>query len=715
MSVQDVARSNFTAGQISQKLGMRLDVGKRANGCAGLTNMIPLAYGGVTRRPATRYVAPTKGDGDAALIAFEFNTTQAYVMEFGDGYARVFADRGQLRAGAHGGVVQNGAFDASAGWTASAVTIAAGVATFAAGGVLKQAVTLSDPEARVVIAFKVDGSNALADRLSLAIGTTDGGSELQSAEEFGVGWHSWDVTPGVGVGTLHLTFSRVGGAPTLDDVVFLDDAPLEFGAPYTAAQAHKLRTTQSADILYLAQRDHHPYVVKRRGNYRWSLEFYAISSDPFDEDDRYPATVAFHEARLVYGGTAEKPDTLWFSVKNGFDDFTTGDEDDDALTVTLNAQKPHEIRWMASADDLRVGTSGAEWRVFGQDNQAITPDTIDARETTTRRSAQAAALKIDDVILFLERTGRKLRELLYVFESDGYKARDLNLLSDEIADAARMVQFDYQQEPYSIIWARCDDGSLLSLTYDRDQEVTAWARHRIGGVSDGVAFAQVESLAGIPAPNGRQDDVWFVVKRRINGQTRRYVEHLADFFAPSAPNDTAAMRFADAGASYEGASAIAITGLDYLEGETVQVLANGAVHPELSVAGGSVTLQAPANKVDVGLGSVAEIEDHFGPILRTPRGVARGLLQQVRRLRLDLLDSYEGVEVVYRGEGEVRAERLVFRDGDDPLDKAASLFTGMRLLDYPGAADRNLQIIIRQSDPVALHVRGWVAEMEAFD
>jgi len=89
--------TNFTSGEISPRLLGRVDVTKYFNGCQELENFIVMPHGGVDRRPGTYFVSTTKISGKMVrLVPFEFSTTQAYILEFGENYIRVYKDRGQV-------------------------------------------------------------------------------------------------------------------------------------------------------------------------------------------------------------------------------------------------------------------------------------------------------------------------------------------------------------------------------------------------------------------------------------------------------------------------------------------------------------------------------------------------------------------------------------------------------------------------------------------
>jgi hypothetical protein len=149
----------------------------------------------------------------------------------------------------------------------------------------------------------------------------------------------------------------------------------------------------------------------------------------------------------------------------------------------------------------------------------------------------------------VQRALRKLRELAYVFEDDGFRAPDLTLVAEHISRTG-IIEMAYQSEPQSLIWVPVTDGTLLCLTYDRDQKVVGWSRHVIGGVSDaGTTQAKVESVAVIPNTAGTADELYMVVQRYINGTTRRYIEYLKPHWEETLDHEDAF--FVDSGLSLD--------------------------------------------------------------------------------------------------------------------------------------------------------------------
>lgn len=304
----------------------------------------------------------------------------------------------------------------------------------------------------------------------------------------------------------------------------------------------------------------------------------------------WPSSVVFFLDRLCFACAGLESQNIWMSQSGVYDDFGRGDPlvDSDGITVTLSARKMNGIRNLVALNTILAFTSSTEWSIGPGSDGVLSPTSIQVRCQGYRGSAVADPLVIGNRGLFFQPMGAILRDFGYDFSSDGYTGDDLTVFSNHLFDNHNVVEMAYAQEPDSLVWCVRDDGSMLAMTYMKEQEVLAWTRHTTDG--------EFESVCSIPG-NGF-NEVWVVVKRTINGATVRYIERLAQRMTSTDVKD---QYFVDAGITYSGAEATEITGLDHLEGEEVAVLADGDVVNDLTVSGGKITLPAAAAKVHVGL------------------------------------------------------------------------------------------------------------------
>jgi hypothetical protein len=256
----------------------------------------------------------------------------------------------------------------------------------------------------------------------------------------------------------------------------------------------------------------------------------------------------------------------------------------------------------------------------------------------------------------------------------------MTLLSEHIT-AGYLKDMDYQQEPDSVIWACTADGKMLSLTYERPEEVIAWAEHEIGGTS-----VEVESVSVIT--NTTQDQLWVAVKRTVNGSVVRHIEYLdPDINVDSGITGTVST------------ATTSVSGLSHLEGETVKLVINDSVFPDKVVSSGAISISVPTGwtnvDIQVGLG--------YTSTLKTMRvesgsqaGKAQGLKKRWNEVKVRLLNT-TGVKI--------NDDQLPFRTSSTPMSSGIGLFTGDKRVTNLGW-DRDGIIEIKQEQPLPLTVLG---------
>lgn len=243
---------------------------------------------------------------------------------------------------------------------------------------------------------------------------------------------------------------------------------------------------------------------------KWSFQ-------PWDSVLGFPAVCTFYRERLVFMRGAK----LWASVPGDFENFAPRDGaetlPDSALSIDITSEQLNEAVWLASAGSLIVGTRGSEFSV-GEvtTNDSFGPGNVQAKQETAHGSRQVAPARVGNAILFVQPSGRRVQNIQYSFNVNGYDTVDMTVLAEHIANG-QIIQFAYAQEPHSMVWAACKNGKLICLTFMAEQEVMGWHGHSI---------AAVESVAVIPDSTGTFDQLWMIVNRTINGVTRRYVEYL---------------------------------------------------------------------------------------------------------------------------------------------------------------------------------------------
>ena len=416
----------------------------------------------------------------------------------------------------------------------------------------------------------------------------------------------------------------------------------------------------------------------------------------------YPRAVCVHEQRLCFGGTAHQPTTVWCSRIDDFENFQLGAKEDSGLQFSVASSEGNRIAWMFSQKRLMLGTSGDEWTIGGADSGSpFSATNVQAQKQSSFGSKTMRAILLNDVLLFIQRRGRKVRELTYNFERDGWVAPDLTVLSEHIT-SGEIVEMAFQQQPDAILWAVRGDGKLVGMSYERDQNVVAWHRHSTDG--------DFESVATVYGLSGADDEVWFVVKRTINGQTKRYIER----FKPDNRVNFEAQNkddwwYLDCAKRYSGTATSTVTGLSHLQGKSVGILANGAVQPSATVASGQITLSKPFTKVLAGLPYTSTILPmKFDFALQD--GPTRGRRKRINRATVSLYKSLGG-EVSTNGTEWLWLYR---RDFDDPMDASPPPFSGDAEVVVAGDHSFDGDFYLRQVQPYPLTIRALVIKLDVF-
>ncbi len=664
-----VQLTNFTGGELSPRLDGRNDLAKYATGCKTLENMIIFPHGSAARRSGTQFVAEVKDSSkETRLIPFEFSTTQTYILEFGDQYIRFYKDDGQILSGGSAYEISSPyleaeLFDIKFAQSADVMYICHpnhAARKLARTGHTSWTLTEVDFQNGPFMDHNISTTTLTPSHTSvgssgnLTLSSTTGVNDDQ-------GWLSTDV----------------------DRLVHFKDG-------------HYKITSVTSNLIAVAT----SIVAPSSGS---ADTDFALGS--FSDTTGHPSCVTFFEQRLVFAATLSQPQTIFFSKSGDYenmdDNYHGTVADDDAIIYTIASNQVNAIRFMTATRTLIIGTAGGEFAVSGGGTDiAITPTNILIKKQSNNGAANVDALAVGNATLFLQRAKRKLRELAYNFDVDGYVAPDLTILAEHISEGG-FKQLSYQQEPNQIIWCVRNDGQLVGLTYQREQQVVAWHRHIFGG------SAVCESVATIPTDDSEYQ-TWVINKRTIDGSTKRYVEYLHNYDFNE--TDDTSFNFLDSQLEYDGSPATTISGLDHLEGEEVSILADGATHPNKTVSSGEITLDRSASKVKVGLPYTSLLQT-----MRIDAGAQNGTSQsKTKRIYEITARLYEsiGIEV---GPDLNNMERIPFRSSADEMDEGINVFTGDKEIEFRGNYETDGFIFVRQTQPLPLTILSLYPKLQTND
>jgi len=468
---------------------------------------------------------------------------------------------------------------------------------------------------------------------------------------------------------------------------------------------------QSADEMYLAQKDVEPMVIKRYSHECWVVETLVFSTTspaavPTEWGaNKWPEHVFFHQQRLGYAGNDTNRQTVWMTDAGDFLSFSANSPllASDKVVFTLDSGTQNKIQWVVSGKALSIGTLGDEWSVVGGSQSAITPSNLLSQKQTSNGSEPIKPLQVGTSILFIEQHGRTVNEFTYEYNVDGYQTADLTILSDHLTEDYGITNWAYQRTPGSTVWAIRADGVMLGLTYQRQHKVIGWHRH----VTDG----EFKAVATIPGQT-REDDVWVIVSRELpSGTTGYYIERMHTKFKEDNASDG---RFLDSFLAYSGTAVDTISNLDHLEGKTVHILTEGMVHPDQVVSSGQISLQSEFTEVVVGLPYESRIAPNIVE-LSDSLGTSLGRRQRILAAHVNLYKSVGMSIGTVREDGTEYDEEVPFRLPSDTLDEEIPLFTGWKAWPFREGYVENPNYYIKQTQPLPLTVRAVVDVIEVLE
>lgn len=770
MPGSDMARASetqhsFNAGELSSLMLGRQDITKYGSGLFTCLNAIPLTQGAWVRRPGTAFLHQTKFNSKASrVIPFQYSITQTYILEFGEQYIRFFTDHGILTQTA-----QNITGISNA---AVAVLTYNGADTYANNDrvYVSGVVGMTQVNNREFVVTNVNtGANTfeLYDTDGAAVNSTGYGTWTSAgavAEIFQVTTAFVEadlaqirvVQSADTLYILHPDYPpqrlvRVSATSwSLTDLVFTDgpyDSLNTTATTLTPSAATGAGVTLTASAITGINNDTGfqttdiDRLIRIREGTTWGyVQITAWTSTTvvtvtvlstltntsakvnwrmgvWSDTTGFPSCGTFYDDRLFLAGAALFPQRLDGSKTGVYTNFSPSDTagtiaDDNAVAFALNSDDVNAIHWMSPNEKcLLAGTTRGEWQIRASSlNEAITPTNITGKPSSRHGSADAAPVAAGKVTLFIQRANRKVREMAYVFEVDGFRAPDMTLLAEHITRPS-IDELTYQSQPQAVVWGVRSDGTLLGFTYERDQDVTAWHRHELGGQSDsgGLLIPVVESVAVVPAPDGSRDELHMVVQRYINGGSKRYIEYLSKFWEVEDEQEDAF--HVDCGWTVVNSPASAtVTGLWHLEGETVGVYADGAKHPDVVVTNGTVTLNAAASVVS--LGYYYNSDGQTMPLEGGAQdGSAQGKIRRVHRVGFWLVDT---LGLKYGKDADNLTEILV-RQWGDLHGMATPLFTGVVRKRFEGTYDKLGQIYWRADGPFPANVLAVMPQYEVAD
>ena len=652
---------NFNSGELSPFVDARSDVEKYRSGCRILENMIPKIYGCARRRPGFKFIDDAYSTSyTSRVLDFEYSDSIAYLVEFNHQICRFFYNGAVLQSGgldvtAVSPYSASDLFELQYAQLNDVMWLVHG--TYAQRKLTRTSATAFSIDAITFTKGPFLSRNDIVnnDSVTLAPSVTTGTGTLTSSSTSSPGFQAGHV------GALFkLTQPRVAtsvvGAGTSDGVIGSSIAikgpftltshgtwsatlyleRMEDGVNWEVLRSFRAVNDRNVQFSDIESEDDVQYRL-RVGSYVSGSVNVDLTVDTPTQDgicridsitsnqianitvltdfastdattrwyegawsgvQGYPRAVAFFEDRVFYASTTSKPQTIWGSKTGDYENFEEGTNASDAFSLTLNSRKRNAIVWLSAQENLLVGTLGGEWVIRASSlEQALTPINFSVKQQSSWGSSQVQAIDVGDAVLFIDRVRRKVRELSWTDKYNKYVANDLTALAEHITKTG-ITSIAYQKRPDSIVWMTLTDGKLISMTYERDQDVVAFAYHPLGG--SGLA----KSVAVLDGST--EDEVWINTTRTINSSSVQFIEQMQP---QDWGDDQEDQFFLDAAVKYDSTATSTVSTLTHMVAGTVKVLADGAVQNSKTVsAAGAITLDESASVVVAGLSYTYTLE-----------------------------------------------------------------------------------------------------------
>jgi len=738
-------QTNFTAGEVSKPVAGRPDLDKYSNALETCENFNILEQGTLFRRSGSRYIEEVDTSADAGrLVPFEYSTEQAYVLAFGDTHFRPYKEEARVVMSAVTSNVpwaDDELVDIDWAQSASILYVCHG----------------SYPVRKITRASDTSWTCTTMDNLDgpYFAENTDTGITVALTGTKTVGG-AMTVTVTGGAPFAATDTSGTGGTGLFDRHFRLRDANGDIGWG-------KITTFTSTSVVIVTVESSFALVADSSF---WRLGSWSSTSGfpqkvaffeerlVFANTESQPDTLFFSKAQDYELFSPTEYTLAAVAADNGF-------------AYTLPSSKVNAIHWLEGGNMLGVGALGAEFVMSTTDGAPMAPTNTVARRRSTFGSQDVRSVNIESSTMFLQRGGQKLREFIYSFSTESSAqntiGEDLTILSSHILrEGTKAVDMVYQQLPNSVVHTVRQDGQLASMTINRRQNVFGWGRHKLGGSFGTTEHGVVESVAVVPSADGTTDTLYLLVKRTINGATVRYVEFIEEDYYPAGVQDKEGMFFVDCGSttnnalitsgnvtsgvtyrvidntggdySTVGGSASptngdeftatstatptygtgsirkvqsVITGLTYLEGETVSVVGDGSQMPNEVVASGQITLASNVAYAQVGLAYTSEMIPL--PLdSGAANGTAQGKIKRTDHVNLRVMDSI-GFSIGPKG-GDLKL--YSFRGTTDQMDESPDFFSGDQRAAVIGPHNTTGQFTIRQTQGYPLNIVDIMPEMK---
>lgn len=393
--------------------------------------------------------------------------------------------------------------------------------------------------------------------------------------------------------------------------------------------------------------------------------------DAWSSTRGWPKSCTFHDGGLWFGGSRSRPQTIWRSKIGLYFDFSLGQVyDDDGIDVTLDTDQVNEILNLFSQRTLQIFTSGGEFATLQSEGVAITPLNIDIRRQTQEGSKEGVRpVEIDGGTIYVKRGGQALIEFLFDDVQQAFSSEQLTVVSSHlIKDPVDMaVDKSNSDNDATLLYIINADGSMTVGSILKAQKVIGFTDFETNGLYKSVAVDE--------------DGVWVIVRRTINGSDVNMLEQFdSDYLMDS---------------SYIANGVISsVSGITWLEGETVKLRVDGVNVPDVVVTGGVIPISpASTSTIQFGFWSNTTVKDM--PVEVSSQTVrAQNFVGKKKRVSGATLRVKDTSGIKINGD-----EVYLPNFSADGSDASLNNYTGLVRVDGMCDYDETGQVTITQTEP----------------
>lgn len=574
-----IFKNSFGGGEVSKTMYARIDDSKNQAGLATCKNFIVEPQGPVLRRPGFEYVNHAKyTDRKCRLIPFLFSLDQTMVLEVGHKYIRFHTNKQTLMNGSVPYEIstpygESDIFELNFVQSIDVITIvhtSYPVKTLKRYGALDWRLedvsfnpTLSAPTGLAVtqtISSEVEEKNRHLFKRKYVVTSLNEDATEESVASSPV---EIDCSPYADGAYNTLTWNAVAGAS-------LYRVYRSVGGVYSY-----IGQTSETSMIDDAIDPSSDVTPPRYETNMWQGD--------------YPGAVSYFEQRKIFAGSRNKPQYIWMTT-SGYEDsmvYHLPLQATDRISARIYARDVNRIKHIVPLNRLILLTASGCWAVGTNDTDALTPESISFKVQNAEGASSVMPAVVNSACVYAAARGGHLRELGYSYERGGFVSNDLCLRAPHLFDHLEVVDLAYSKAPNPIIWSVSSNGVLVAFTYIPEEQIGAFSTVETKGYFESVTTVS----------EGYEDALYAVVRRVINGSVVRYIERMHEVQV----DDFKDYCFLDSAGFYSGAATTTVSGLNWLEGETVSVFADGCVLPDRVVKDGKITLEEAASKVYAGI------------------------------------------------------------------------------------------------------------------